>query len=118
MNGPSPYTFLQYKVLGPLCFACTKVRKHHARTIRLSLQFMHVHSVRVPSMRVHVFIERKDHKFMGEESTFEEAGNGGTADVGAIDASPTWVIDPLDGTTNFVHGYPFFCVSIALAVDG
>jgi myo-inositol-1(or 4)-monophosphatase len=25
-----------------------------------------------------------------------------------------WVIDPIDGTTNFVHGYPFFCVSIAL----
>ncbi|CAM9170978.1 unnamed protein product [Hapterophycus canaliculatus] len=59
-----------------------------------------------------------DHKFMGEESTFEEAGDGGAADVDTIDASPTWVIDPLDGTTNFVHGYPFFCVSIALAVDG
>jgi len=25
-----------------------------------------------------------------------------------------WIIDPIDGTTNFVHGYPFFCVSIAL----
>ena len=25
-----------------------------------------------------------------------------------------WVVDPLDGTTNFVHGYPFYCVSIAL----
>jgi myo-inositol-1(or 4)-monophosphatase len=25
-----------------------------------------------------------------------------------------WVIDPIDGTTNFVHGYPFFCVSIAV----
>jgi len=25
-----------------------------------------------------------------------------------------WIIDPLDGTTNFVHGFPFFCVSIAL----
>lgn len=26
----------------------------------------------------------------------------------------TWIVDPLDGTTNFVHGYPHFCVSIAL----
>lgn len=26
----------------------------------------------------------------------------------------TWIIDPLDGTTNFIHGYPHFCVSIAL----
>jgi myo-inositol-1(or 4)-monophosphatase len=25
-----------------------------------------------------------------------------------------WVVDPIDGTTNFVHGYPFFCVSIAV----
>lgn len=55
---------------------------------------------------------------MGEESTFEEAGKVGAVDVDAIDLSPTWVIDPLDGTTNFVHGYPFFCVSIALAVEG
>ena len=29
-----------------------------------------------------------------------------------------WIIDPLDGTTNFAHRYPFFCVSIALEIDG
>jgi Archaeal fructose-1,6-bisphosphatase and related enzymes of inositol monophosphatase family len=29
-----------------------------------------------------------------------------------------WLIDPLDGTTNFAHGYPFFCVSIGLEVEG
>ena len=29
----------------------------------------------------------------------------------------TWVIDPLDGTTNFLHGLPVFCVSIALIED-
>ncbi len=29
----------------------------------------------------------------------------------------TWLIDPLDGTTNFVHGFPFFAVSIALEVE-
>jgi myo-inositol-1(or 4)-monophosphatase len=29
-----------------------------------------------------------------------------------------WFTDPLDGTTNYAHGYPFFCTSIALAVDG
>lgn len=29
-----------------------------------------------------------------------------------------WLIDPLDGTTNYVHAYPFFCSSIALEVDG
>ncbi|TSE22696.1 Inositol-1-monophosphatase [Tepidimonas aquatica] len=30
----------------------------------------------------------------------------------------TWIIDPLDGTTNFIHGFPVYCVSIALMVDG
>ena len=30
----------------------------------------------------------------------------------------TWVIDPLDGTTNFAHAFPFFCVSIGVIVDG
>ena len=29
-----------------------------------------------------------------------------------------WIVDPLDGTTNFAHRYPFFCVSIALEIDG
>ena len=29
-----------------------------------------------------------------------------------------WIIDPLDGTTNFIHGFPVYCVSIALTVKG
>jgi myo-inositol-1(or 4)-monophosphatase len=29
-----------------------------------------------------------------------------------------WLVDPLDGTVNFAHGYPFFCVSVALAEQG
>ena len=29
-----------------------------------------------------------------------------------------WIVDPLDGTTNYAHGFPFFCVSIALEKDG
>lgn len=32
--------------------------------------------------------------------------------------SRRWIIDPLDGTTNYIHGYPMFAVSIALEVDG
>lgn len=37
---------------------------------------------------------------------------------GAKDSDYVWIIDPLDGTTNFIHGFPFYCVSIALAVKG
>ncbi len=29
-----------------------------------------------------------------------------------------WIADPLDGTTNFAHGLPIFCVTLALVVDG
>ncbi len=41
-----------------------------------------------------------------------QAEEGGGAQSGS-----RWVVDPLDGTTNFVHDYPFYCVSIAL-MDG
>lgn len=37
---------------------------------------------------------------------------------GAQDSEFVWIIDPLDGTTNFIHGFPIYCVSIALAVKG
>ncbi len=44
---------------------------------------------------------------VGEELNPEPVGGG-----------LTWIVDPLDGTTNFLHGYPQYAVSIAAAVDG
>ena len=41
----------------------------------------------------------------------EESGASGSSDY-------QWIIDPLDGTTNFLHGFPQYCVSIALAHKG
>ncbi|XP_057433552.1 inositol-phosphate phosphatase-like [Lotus japonicus] len=49
------------------------------------------------------------HKFIGEETT---AAFGTTE----LTDDPTWIVDPLDGTTNFVHGFPFVCVSIGLTI--
>lgn len=40
----------------------------------------------------------------------------GTRDVGT--SRHRWIVDPLDGTTNYAHGFPWFCVSIALEIDG
>ncbi|MEP6972267.1 MAG: inositol monophosphatase family protein [Betaproteobacteria bacterium] len=37
---------------------------------------------------------------------------------GDANASHLWIVDPLDGTTNFIHGYPNYAVSIALAIHG
>lgn len=49
-----------------------------------------------------------DHAVLGEEM-------GGSA---AIPEGPCWVFDPIDGTTNFAHGLPIFCSSLALEIDG
>ncbi|MFN2366714.1 MAG: inositol monophosphatase family protein [Desulfurivibrionaceae bacterium] len=40
-----------------------------------------------------------------------------SSDYARIPSGPVWIIDPLDGTTNFAHGFPYFCVSIAYSVD-
>jgi myo-inositol-1(or 4)-monophosphatase len=53
-----------------------------------------------------------DHSFLGEET-------GETpSSITNQTSSHVWIIDPLDGTTNFIHGFPHYAVSIALAVDG
>src|SRR5258706_5508871 len=56
-----------------------------------------------------------DHAVLGEESGSIEGRNpSGTLSK----AEYRWIIDPLDGTTNFIHGYPQYCVSIALQHRG
>jgi myo-inositol-1(or 4)-monophosphatase len=49
-----------------------------------------------------------DHAIWAEESGKRDGKHGG--------ADHVWIIDPLDGTTNFIHGFPVYCVSIALMV--
>lgn len=50
------------------------------------------------------------YRFIGEESTAE-------GEPCELTDAPTWIIDPVDGTMNFVHGYPHVCTSIALTVN-
>ncbi len=50
------------------------------------------------------------HSILAEES--------GEAVVVGGDSAWKWIIDPLDGTTNYAHGYPCFCVTLALEHDG
>lgn len=49
-------------------------------------------------------------KYPGHEILAEESGGG--------KGRYRWIVDPLDGTTNYAHAYPFFCTSIALEIDG
>jgi len=51
---------------------------------------------------------RPGYGFLGEEGGVREGA----------DKTHTWIVDPLDGTTNFLHGIPQFCISIALEREG
>jgi myo-inositol-1(or 4)-monophosphatase len=57
-----------------------------------------------------------DHGFLAEE---ENVGQGAKGQMPSPQASSNrWIIDPLDGTVNFAHGFPMFCVSIAFEAEG
>ncbi|KAF2969701.1 hypothetical protein GQX73_g3938 [Xylaria multiplex] len=60
-------------------------------------------------------IEKKypSHKFIGEETY----SKGASRDY-LIGDEPTWCVDPLDGTVNYTHLFPMFCVSVAFIVGG
>ena len=48
-----------------------------------------------------------EHNFLGEESG-EEINN----------SNVTWILDPIDGTTNFINGFPHYCISLCATIDG
>ena len=85
-----------------------------------------VESVRVSQKQVNDFVTEVDQAaeaaiietlltaYPGHGILAEESGQ----EHGAKDSEFVWIIDPLDGTTNFIHGLPIYCVSIALAVRG
>jgi len=56
-----------------------------------------------------------EHWFLGEE---ESVGRPIESLRPAADVAPTWVVDPLDGTANYVHDVPLYCVSIGLWTGG
>lgn len=51
------------------------------------------------------------HAFLGEEDAAASRKPG-------PEAPPTWIVDPIDGTTNYVHDCPMYCISIGLQVAG
>ena len=85
-----------------------------------------VEAVRISQKQVNDFVTEVDHAaekiiietllaaYPGHAIWAEESGR----EHGAQDSDFVWIIDPLDGTTNFIHGLPVYCVSIALAVKG
>lgn len=71
------------------------------------------------------FVSAADHRaedIIFEELTRAREGYGflmeERGEVEGVDKTHRWIVDPLDGTTNFLHGIPIFAVSIALERDG
>ena len=85
-----------------------------------------VEAVRISQKQVNDFVTEVDQaaeKVIIETLLTAYPGHGIWAEEsgrehGAQDSEYVWIIDPLDGTTNFIHGLPVYCVSIALAVKG
>ena len=85
-----------------------------------------VESVRISQKQINDFVTEVDHA--SEEAIIDTLltaypGHGMHAEEsGRTRGNPgsdhVWIIDPLDGTTNFIHGFPVYCISIALAVRG
>lgn len=56
-----------------------------------------------------------DHHFLGEEDSVGKSPEETRPPAGS---PPVWIVDPLDGTSNYVHGVPAYCVSIGLWAGG
>ena len=64
-------------------------------------------------------LDQASEELIRERFSSAEPGIGILAEEegGSMERGTRWIVDPLDGTTNFVHGFPFYCVSIALEQD-
>lgn len=92
---------------------------------KLNRDFGEVENLQVSVKGPANFVSAADHR--AEEVIFEELSRArpgyqflmeerGVVEGG--DASHRWIVDPLDGTTNFLHSIPLFCISIALEREG
>ncbi|MDG1858897.1 MAG: inositol monophosphatase family protein [Emcibacteraceae bacterium] len=93
--------------------------------VRLSRDFGEVENLQVSRKGPADFVSKADLKaemIITEELQYARPNFGFIREEGA-DIPPTegnsvWIVDPLDGTTNFLHGIPHFAISIALEQDG
>ncbi len=126
-GGPGPHPFLAQPMssnLHPMLNVAIKAARAAGAIINRAA--LDVEAVRVSQKQVNDFVTEVDHAaeaaiietlltaYPGHGILAEESGS----EHGARDSEYVWIIDPLDGTTNFIHGFPVYCVSIALAVRG
>jgi len=92
----------------------TKIGFYSEKSIKTKAGFADLVTETDEKVEAHVIDTLREkfpgHAFIGEES--DAAGK-----KAPLTDNPTWIIDPVDGTTNFVHGIPHTCISIGFWVD-
>lgn len=98
----------------------TKLGNHTSLTLKYSAQDLCTEVDKGSEMLIKnlVMTHFPHHSFLGEEGVEPGPEASERALDSVRDAEYLWIVDPIDGTTNFVHGFPFFSVSIALAHKG
>jgi len=98
----------------------TKLGKHTSLSLKYSAQDLvtEVDKGAETMIRNLIMIQFPHHSFLGEEGVEPGPEASAQALQEMQDEEYLWIVDPVDGTTNFVHGFPFFSVSIALAHKG
>ena len=91
----------------------------------LTRDFREVEKLQVSVKGPGNFVSAADHRaesILREELAKARPGYGFLGEEGGLvagsDTTHTWIVDPLDGTTNFLHGIPQFCISIGLERQG
>ena len=122
-NHPSSYSQIMLPITLPMINVAVKAARTAGSLInRASLD---VDSIRVSAKSANEFvtetgaaaevaiIESLQESYPGHGIMAEGAGN-----TGAQDSDYIWVIKALDGTHNFIHGFPMYCVTVALMIRG
>lgn len=121
---PAPSSQFMSSNLHPMLNVAIKAARAAGAIINRAA--LDVDAVRISQKQINDFVTEVDHAsehaiietlltaYPGHGILAEESGS----ERGAKHSDYVWIIDPLDGTTNFIHGFPVYCVSIALAVKG
>lgn len=114
--------FALASAFGAADIACEVLLRHYGQLKNVSEKF-HAGLVseadRESEARVFGSLRQRhpDCHFLGEETGYTSSASN-VEPESAKSGVATWIVDPLDGTTNYVHQFPFFCVSIGLEANG
>src|SRR4029077_18183065 len=97
-----------------LLTAGARMKKHYGKVIEITFKAgASTNLVTNVDHDIENFVKRKISRAFPEDSILAEE-----SPVVNEHAERRWIIDPLDGTTNFAHGLPYFCISIGVEISG